>query len=131
MALPKFRHGRPGAAFHLRSARAAAVGVSVLMAMTLAPGLRVAAASSQGSLAAQAPNSYSALLQFTLPGSAVTVQVLREGRLLDRFPAAAGSSYTDYLLWPRTTYHYEVKAFDASGGGVADLTAAVTTPAQV
>ena len=107
----------------------AAVGLSVVMTMALGPQVN-AAVPSGGSLTVQAQSSAAAVLRFTLPGSAVTVQVLREGRLLDVFPAGAGSSYTDYLLWPRATYHYEVRAFDVGGGGVADLTGAVTIPAR-
>ena len=67
-----------------------------------------------------------------MPGTTTRVQIFRNGRLIDDFPFAGGTSlgYTDYLLWKSTTYSYEVKLLNAGGGVVADQIANVTTPAQ-
>jgi hypothetical protein len=86
--------------------------------------------STESTLLVKAPNSFSAKLKWTVPATAASIEVYREGRLLDAIPGAA-TAYLDHLLWQSTTYHYEVKALDSGGATVADLTASVTTLAQV
>jgi hypothetical protein len=78
---------------------------------------------------ATALNSYSAQLTWTLPPGAATVKILRNGRLIDAFPAAS-APYVDYLLWQSTTYSYELDVYDAGGGLLSSQTTGVTTPAQ-
>jgi hypothetical protein len=78
----------------------------------------------------KAPNSYSARLAWTVPVTAASIKLFRDGRLLDVVPGTA-IGYFDHLLWQSSTYHYEVKALDGSDAAVADLTASVTTPAQI
>jgi hypothetical protein len=84
-----------------------------------------------GGLTVATPNSHTAVLTWANPGGAVTTEVWRGGFLLDRFPSAAGTTYTDYLLWASTPYTFEVKTFDGSGAVVSDQSAPATTPAQV
>ncbi len=76
-------------------------------------------------------NSYSAQLTWTVPPGAASVAILRGGRLIDRFPASSSAPYIDYLLWQKTAYTYDVQAFDANGTLLSDVSAGVTTPAQV
>jgi hypothetical protein len=83
------------------------------------------------SLTVSAPTSYSAHLSWQLPSTASNVLIFRQGRLIDMFPPTSGTSYTDYLLWQRTSYRYELKAYNQSGSVVADVVRTVTTPAQV
>jgi hypothetical protein len=122
-----------------RRIRARTIGLAftILAGAIFAPGISGAASARSGgasavesTLSAQAPNSYSAKLQWTLPVTAATIKLFRDGRLLDVIPATA-TSYRDRLLWQSTTYHYEVKVFDGADAVVADLTASVTTPAQI
>jgi len=82
-------------------------------------------------LSASALNSFSAQLEWTLPGGTAEIQILRDGRLIDDLDATGVSSYVDYLLWPSSTYSYEVKAIDSLGGTLADLTDPSITPAQI
>jgi hypothetical protein len=82
------------------------------------------------SLTVSAPNSFSAQLSWQLLSNAATVRIYRQGRLIDQFPAISSASYTDYLLWKRTTYRYELKAYDGTGALTTDLVRSVTTPAQ-
>jgi hypothetical protein len=80
-------------------------------------------------LSVQASNSRSAVVSWSAVKGAVHYQIFREGRLIDDFPADSDPTYTDHLLWPSSTYRYELKA--RSGGRVlADLSGSVTTPAQ-
>ncbi len=76
-------------------------------------------------------NSWSAHLLWSVPVEAARLEILRDDRLIDRFAARETGSYTDYLLWQLTTYHYELKAFDSAERVVLDLSAPVITPAQV
>jgi hypothetical protein len=80
-------------------------------------------------LVVQAPTSSSAVLDWVAVDGAATYQVLREGRLIDVFPAGGATTYTDYLLWPQTSYGYDLLALDGAGKVLADLVATVVTPA--
>jgi hypothetical protein len=77
--------------------------------------------------AAQVTSSW-ATVTWSSPDGAAAFAVYRDGRLLDAFPAAGGASYTDHLLWPHTTYRYELEARDGSGGVLADAVTTITTP---
>lgn len=85
---------------------------------------------SASDLTAQAASAWSAVLQWTMPPAVDTVMILRGGLLIDQFPSASGSSYTDRLLWPSTTYTYEVQGLDATGAVVSDQKVDLATPPQ-
>jgi hypothetical protein len=106
----------------------AAVALTVHPASAASPSSRSAATAS---LTISAPTSYSAHLSWLLPSTVTTVGIYRQNRLIDQFPASSGTSYTDYLLWQRTTYRYELRAYNQSGTRVADIVRTVTTPAKV
>jgi hypothetical protein len=82
------------------------------------------------SMRVRAIGSSAARVDWTLAPGTVTVQVLRDGLLLDEFPASSALRYTDRLLWQSTAYTYGVRMLDGAGGSLADLSAPVTTPAQ-
>jgi hypothetical protein len=82
-------------------------------------------------LVVQAPNSWSAVVSWRGVKGAVRYQILRDGRLIDDFRADDDSTYTDYLLWPSTSYAYEVRALGRRTKKLADLLGTVTTPAQL
>src|SRR2546427_7307582 len=90
------------------------------------------AAGTTGALAVTAANSWSATIQWTAPPQVTALRLLRNGRLLDMVPFESGGTlvYTDSLLWPSTTYAYEVVAVDGDNQVVADDSASITTPAQ-
>jgi hypothetical protein len=90
----------------------------------------VPAAAPAPTLSVSALNSYSAQLEWILPEGTTEIQILRDGRLIDDLDVTGVTSYVDYLLWPSTTYSYDVKAFDSLGGTLADLTDSSITPAQ-
>src|SRR3989442_213835 len=74
------------------------------------PGPPAAAAPAAPAPVALNRNAWSAVLRITVPIGVADLQVLRDGRLLDDFPASAGIlTYTDYLLWPSSAYVYEVR----------------------
>ena len=75
-------------------------------------------------------SSHSAALVWAAPPGTARVRLLREGRLIDDFPAGP-NSYTDDLLWPSTMYWYEFRAVDTGGNVIEDLFASATTLAQV
>ena len=77
-------------------------------------------------------NSWSAQLQWANTPGVARIQVLRDGRLLDDFPAPAGAtlSYTDYGLWQSTSYGYVVRTLNASNELVNETEATTMTPAQ-
>ena len=50
-------------------------------------------------------------LEFTAPEGARTVELFRDGRLLDRVGAGSGT-WTDRLLWPDTDYRYVARFMD-------------------
>jgi hypothetical protein len=83
------------------------------------------------SLSVQALGPWSAQLQLTVPRGAKAVQITRNGRLVDRFPAPANRSltYTDHLLWPGSAYRYQADAMDGSGTVRSRAQAATTTVA--
>src|SRR5437773_2208024 len=62
-------------------------------------------------LTVESSNAWSARLLWSLPAGVARVQVLRDGRLIDDFPASDDDTYTDHLLWQLTRYTYEVKGF--------------------
>jgi len=74
-------------------------------------------------------NAWSAGLRITVPTGVADLQVLRDGRLLDDFPASAGIlTYTDYLLWPSSAYSYEIRGVDSAGAQVSDQRITIVTP---
>ena len=85
------------------------------------------------SLAASAPNSWSALLRTTEPATTARVQILRNGRVIDDVPLVRGGdlSYVDNLLWPATSYRYEIRAVDQGGKPVRDESFELSTPPQL
>jgi hypothetical protein len=82
-------------------------------------------------LAATAITSSTARIERVVPKGAASIELIRDGRPLDRFAVGGEPTYTDHLLWPSTRYGYEIRVFDANGGLMTDATAAVTTPAQI
>jgi hypothetical protein len=77
--------------------------------------------------------AWSATLAITAPVGSGRAQILRGGRLIDQFPASPGSAlaYTDYLLWPATTYSYEIRWLSPAGSIVLDQRLSLrTTPAN-
>jgi hypothetical protein len=110
-----------------------ATGWLLAVALCAVPAIAWSAPAQTGApaLSVVAPNSYSARLSWAAPGGAATVEILRNGREIDRFPVGAGATYLDHLLWQATTYAYEVTFFAGDGGVVGDETTSVTTPAQV
>jgi hypothetical protein len=80
---------------------------------------------------AAAKNSHHVLLDWKqLPPGAITLQVFRDGLLIDRFPVRSSATYHDRLLWPSTTFGYAIEALDASSNVIGQAAASVTTPAQ-
>jgi len=77
-------------------------------------------------------NSWSAFLHWNAPPEVARIKILRDGRLLEDLGFAGGSTlfYRDYLLWPSTSYAYEVIAFDSQSQMVSDNTATVQTRGQ-
>lgn len=83
-------------------------------------------------LRGRALSSSTARLEATVPAGTARLEIVRDGRLLERLRFPGGPlAYTDYLLWPITTYRYEIHAFDESGARLADATLELTTPRQV
>ena len=79
---------------------------------------------------ATALNAYSSRLSWSLPNGAQSVRIIRNGRWIDRFPATAGTTYTDYLLWEKTTYSYRLSIYNAAGAIIRDSYAKVVTSAR-
>jgi hypothetical protein len=84
----------------------------------------------QAALAVSAPTSWSASVSWRSVPKAQRYQLFRGGRLIDDFRADDRTTYTDHLLWPSSTYLYELKARDGGGKVLADMFGSVTTPAQ-
>lgn len=82
-----------------------------------------------GPVTARPANSHSAELTWTEPDGAATVRIRRDGRLLDEFPTGS-TTYTDHLLWPATSYRYEVGFRSSSAEFLAAIKATLTTPPQ-
>ena len=83
-------------------------------------------------IAAVGPGSlsaWSATLQLVAPRTASQAQILRNGRLLDVIATKPGEtiSYLDRLLWPATTYIYDVRWLDAGGNLLGDQSRNVHT----
>ena len=87
-------------------------------------------AANAAALTVQPLDSYSARLTWTLPTGAAQVRVYRNTRLIDEFPASSALSYTDYLLWQKTTYTWRVKVTDQTGTVIRDVSASATTPGR-
>jgi hypothetical protein len=81
------------------------------------------------SLDVRASDPWSAVISWPAVKGAQRYQILRDGRLIDAFPADADRTYVDHLLWPSSTYLYVLKAIDADGVATR-LLGTVTTPAQ-
>jgi hypothetical protein len=81
-------------------------------------------------LRVSAGDSSSASLSLPSVAGAATLEIHRDGRLLDTVRADGPGIYTDHLLWHSTTYTYEVRALAASGALLASYDASVTTPPQ-
>ena len=98
-----------------------------------APASAPRAVAAPSSLAASAPNSWSALLRTTEPATTARVQILRNGRVIDDVPFVRGGdlSYVDNLLWPATSYRYEIRAVDQGGKPVRDESFELSTPPQL
>src|SRR5438034_1598497 len=79
-------------------------------------------------LRGQPLNPWAVQLIWSEPPGTDYLKVLRDGRLLDQFSGGLGSAYTDYGLWPLSTYTYTVKAFDDSGNLIASGAVPVLTP---
>jgi hypothetical protein len=80
-------------------------------------------------LSARALSPWAVRLHFAVPPRADSIQIFRNGRRLDRFPAGAASTYTDQLLWATTSYTYSLAAYDGTGKPVARYTTHAKTPA--
>jgi hypothetical protein len=76
-----------------------------------------------------ASTPWSAEISWSAVKGANRYRIIRDGRLIDDFTANSDSTYQDHLLWPSSTYVYELKAI-GPGGVLADLLGSVTTPAQ-
>ncbi len=112
-----------------RRARSGFLTLSLVAA--LAGGSADAATAGNHVLTVKAATSWSARLRWTAPPGTVTVQVVRDGRLIDQFPVGNGTTYTDALLWQSTAYAYSVRFLDGGGGLLLSAKRSVTTPAQV
>ena len=89
-----------------RSARRLVLA-AVLLAIAAA-GIAVLARDPEASLSASAAGGTAARLEFTAPPGATAVEILRDGRLLDRV-GPHGGAWTDRLLWPGTEYRYRFR----------------------
>ena len=107
------------------------VSVASLAGALQTLGAQTAGASANPAFAATALTSYSARLSWTVPPRVTRIRILRDGRLIDDFPAISSGSYTDYLLWANTRYRYAFQALSSTGKVLARLSSSVTTPAQV
>lgn len=79
----------------------------------------------EASLSASAAGGTAARLEFTAPPGATAVEILRDGRLLDRV-GPDGGAWTDRLLWPGTEYRYAARFLDG-GRELLRLSATATT----
>jgi hypothetical protein len=113
------------------SLRVVFVALLFLTATIQSTAARPASASSLARFTVTAPNSYSAVLGWTLPSEASRIRLFRSGSLLDEFPATTTGTYTDYLLWQSTQYRYRLKAISATGKVLVNLSRWITTPGQV
>jgi hypothetical protein len=80
-----------------------------------------------GDLEFQVIDSSSVELRWTPPEGTARVQIFRNGRLIDDFPATDRHAYRDHLLWEKTTYAYEAKLYDDASNLLARLSNSVTT----
>jgi hypothetical protein len=114
------------------------LGVLVVLAMLLAvPALASAAAGARKGrkgAVANAPNTLSAIaldsghvkLQWSAVAGATSYRVLRGGLAVGQTGA---TTYSDTLLWPRTSYSYEVDALTPLDVRITAFTGRATTPA--
>lgn len=113
------------------------LGVLVVFAMLVAaPAMATAAnsgkkskkrlvQSASPSLSTVAVDSAHVKLQWSAVPGATSYRVLRGSLVVGQTSA---TTYTDTLLWPRTTYGYEVDALTALGVRITAFTGATTTP---
>jgi hypothetical protein len=80
----------------------------------------------------RALSSWSAQLEVTPGHGMAQMEILRDARPIDLFAVTGGQpiTYTDYLLWPLTTFDYEFRGYDANGHLIDTQRVAVETPAQ-
>lgn len=118
------------------SPRRASAAAVILGALVLSVGLQpVAGAFDPVVFEATPTSSHSALLSWSWPAAieARKLVLSRETatgwRLIDSFEATPAGTYTDELLWQRTSYTYRLELVDA-GRVVEAETASIATPAQ-
>ena len=117
----------------LPQSRLAVLATLALTGLLLAScGLVPSSASADAVVSVRSVDSSSAVLAIMLPPGTVAVEVLRDGRPLETLDAGHGQvvSYSDHLLWPSTSFSYEVRGFDSRGNLVAAGQASLTTPRQ-
>jgi hypothetical protein len=112
----------------IRRAISPVILASALVAAAAGAPAQAGAAAGAQFLQAQALGPWSASIKWQEPPGTDHLKLLRNGDLLDQFEAASGTAYEDHLLWPQTTYTYQLRAFDASGDLVASDQDSVTTP---
>ena len=106
-----------------RSARRLVLAAVLLV--IAAAGVAVLVRDPEPSLSASAAGGAAARVEFTAPAGATAVEILRDGRLLDRVAPDAGA-WTDRLLWPGTEYRYAARFLDG-GRELLRLSATATT----
>ncbi len=75
-------------------------------------------------LTATAADSAHVQLSWTALAGAATYQISRDGTLVGQ---TAGTSFSDALLWPSTSYSYRVDGIGANGSKVGSVSASATT----
>ncbi|MEA2633973.1 MAG: hypothetical protein QOH92_740 [Chloroflexota bacterium] len=106
--------------------------IATLIAVTALFCASCASQSDPGSLTATALNSWSALLELTPGEQTSRLQILRDGRPIDAFDVSDRRTitYTDYLLWPSTTFVYDLSNYDRMGQLTSTQRVSIHTPAQ-
>jgi hypothetical protein len=82
-------------------------------------------------LTVTAPDAGSATMSWPNVSLASTVEVWRDGTLVDSFPATGAGTYTDRGLWQSTAYTYSVRVQGTAGLPLARYDGSVTTPPRV
>ena len=80
---------------------------------------------------AQAPNSWSAELQWSAMPGALRYRIFRDGKLIYQVPSDEDRTYTDYLLWPSVRYRYQVIGLGERFRWVGSASTTVVTPRLV
>ena len=78
---------------------------------------------------ATAADPWSVTLRWPPHAGAATAEIVRDGRVVD-VVAASALDYRDRLLWPQTTYPYEVRLRSSAGTELVRLAASAATPPQ-